>query len=116
MRILCIRGENLASLYGPFELPLDDGPITESGLFSISGPTGAGKSTLMDALCLALFARTPRLGDRSRSVMIGRPDDDASLLVDANDERSILSWGAASATPRWTSKAWTGVTTGRVGA
>ncbi len=94
MRILCIRGENLASLYGPFELPLDEGPITESGLFSISGPTGAGKSTLMDALCLALFARTPRLGDRSRSVMIGRPDDDASLLVDANDERSILSWGA----------------------
>lgn len=94
MRILCIRGENLASLYGPFELPLDGGPIAESGLFSISGPTGAGKSTLMDALCLALFARTPRLGDRSRSVMIGRPDDDASLLVDANDERSILSRGA----------------------
>jgi len=94
MRILCIRGENLASLYGPFELPLDGSPIAESGLFSISGPTGAGKSTLMDALCLALFGRTPRLGDRGRSVMIGRPDDDASLLVDANDERSILSRGA----------------------
>ncbi len=94
MRILCIRGENLASLYGPFELPLDGGPIAETGLFSISGPTGAGKSTLMDALCLALFGRTPRLGDRGHSVMIGRPDDDASLLVDANDERNILSRGA----------------------
>ncbi len=94
MRILCIRGENLASLYGPFELPLDAGPIVETGLFSISGPTGAGKSTLMDALCLALFNRTPRLGERGRSVMVGRPLDDSSLLVEANDVRSILSRGA----------------------
>ncbi len=94
MRILCIRGENLASLYGPFELPIDAGPIAETGLFSISGPTGAGKSTLMDALCLALFGRTPRLGERGRSVMVGRPEDDASLLVEANDVRSILSRGA----------------------
>jgi exonuclease SbcC len=96
MRVLSVRGENLASLYGPFELPLDRGPIAEAGLFSISGPTGAGKSTLMDALCLALFGRTPRLGDRGRSVMIGRPDDDASLLVDASDVRNILSRGAGA--------------------
>ena len=96
MRVTCIRGENLASLYGPFELPLDRGPIAEAGLFSISGPTGAGKSTIMDALCLALFGRTPRLGDRGRSVMIGRADDDASLLVDASDVRNILSRGAGA--------------------
>ncbi len=94
MRILCIRGENLASLYGPFELPLDAGPIAETGLFSISGPTGAGKSTLMDALCLGLFGRTPRLGERGRSVMVGRPEDDESVLVEANDVANILSRGA----------------------
>jgi DNA repair protein SbcC/Rad50 len=94
VRILCIRGENLASLYGPFELPLDAGPIAETGLFSISGPTGAGKSTIMDALCLGLFGRTPRLGERGRSVMVGRPDDDDSLLVEANDVANILSRGA----------------------
>jgi len=96
VRILAIRGENLASLYGPFELPLDHGPIAEAGLFSISGPTGAGKSTLVDALCLALYGRTPRLGERARAVLVGRPGDDPDLLVDANDERGILSRGAGS--------------------
>jgi DNA repair protein SbcC/Rad50 len=93
MRILRIRGENLASLYGPFDLPLDGSPIAESGLFSISGPTGSGKSTLMDALCLALYGRTPRLGDRGRGVMIGRDGDDAALQVEASDVRNILSRG-----------------------
>ena len=93
MRILAIRGENLASLYGKFELPLDTGPIAEAGLFSISGPTGSGKSTLMDALCLALFGKTPRLGERGRGVMVGREGDDPSLRVEASDERDLVSRG-----------------------
>jgi exonuclease SbcC len=93
MRILAIRGENLASLYGPFELPLDRGPIAEAGLFSISGPTGSGKSTLMDALCLALFGQTPRLDQRGKGVMVGREEDDPSLRVEANDVRDLVSRG-----------------------
>ncbi|HEX7508028.1 MAG TPA: AAA family ATPase, partial [Polyangia bacterium] len=55
MRILAIRGKNLASLRGEFELRLDQPPISSCNLFSISGPTGSGKSTLLDALCLALY-------------------------------------------------------------
>jgi DNA repair protein SbcC/Rad50 len=93
VRILSIRGENLASLYGTFQLPLDESPIAETGLFSICGPTGSGKSTLMDALCLALYGRTPRLGERGRSVMIGRDGEDVALQVEANDVRNILSRG-----------------------
>jgi len=93
MKILAIRGENLASLYGPFELPLDEGPIAEAGLFSISGPTGSGKSTLMDALCLALFGLTPRLDQRGKGVMVGREDDDPNIRVEANDVRDLVSRG-----------------------
>ena len=50
MKLLSIRGENLASLGGAFEVPLVDAPLGGSGLFAITGATGAGKSTLLDAL------------------------------------------------------------------
>ncbi|HYD55043.1 MAG TPA: AAA family ATPase, partial [Gemmatimonadaceae bacterium] len=93
MRILAIRGRNLASLYGDFELSLDRGPIAEAGLFSIAGPTGAGKSTLIDALCLALYNDTPRFDERGKGVKPGRPDQDEGDLVDANDRRNLLSRG-----------------------
>lgn len=33
----------------------------ENSLFLISGPTGSGKSTIIDAVCAALYNKTPRL-------------------------------------------------------
>jgi exonuclease SbcC len=95
MRILAIRGENLASIAGPFEVRLDAGPLASAGLFAITGPTGAGKSTLLDALCLALFDQTPRLDQRGGPA-IGRHDDDEKQRLGANDVRSILRRGAPS--------------------
>ena len=55
MKILAIRGNNLASLKGEFEVDFRAEPLASAGLFAITGPTGAGKSTLLDALSLALF-------------------------------------------------------------
>lgn len=60
MRVLAIRGRNLASLEGEFSIDFTEEPLASAGTFAISGPTGAGKSTLLDAMCLALFSRTPR--------------------------------------------------------
>jgi exonuclease SbcC len=68
MRILTIAGESLASL-DRFEVQLAHGPLGGAGLLVICGPTGAGKSTLLDALCLALYDRTPRLGTDSLAVV-----------------------------------------------
>ena len=72
---VAIRGCNLASLAGEFEIDLSRGPLGAAGVFAIVGNTGAGKSTLLDALCAALFDRTPRLTNHSR-VIVGRGDDD----------------------------------------
>ena len=36
-------------------------PLASSEVYLITGKTGAGKSTILDAICLALYADTPRL-------------------------------------------------------
>ncbi|MDE5559677.1 MAG: AAA family ATPase, partial [Bacteroidales bacterium] len=48
MKILAIRGRNIASIEGDFELDFRREPLASAGLFAITGPTGAGKSTLLD--------------------------------------------------------------------
>lgn len=66
MKLHAIRLCNLNSLYGEQSLDLEE-DLDGAPLFLIMGPTGSGKSTLMDAVSLALFGATPRLGDQSSS-------------------------------------------------
>lgn len=61
MRILSIRFRNLNSLAGEWNIDLTAPEYEANGIFAITGPTGAGKSTILDAICLALYGRTPRL-------------------------------------------------------
>ncbi len=92
MKILALRGENLASLQSQFEIDFAGGRLGDAGLFAITGKTGAGKSTLLDAICLALYDRIPRLqSNKKNDAEIGRDDEDNRIK--ANDVRSILSRG-----------------------
>lgn len=92
MKILAIRLKNLASLAGEQEIDFTREPLSSAGLFAITGPTGAGKSTVLDALCLALFGSTPRLESTSASSKV--PDGRNELS--SNDERNLLRRGCAS--------------------
>lgn len=67
MRILKIRFKNLNSLAGDWKIDLTRTDFASDGIFAITGPTGAGKTTILDAVCLALYARTPRLGKITKS-------------------------------------------------
>ena len=67
MKILKIRFKNLNSLEGEWEIDFSHPVYTANGIFAITGPTGAGKTTLLDAICLALYGRTPRLKIISKS-------------------------------------------------
>ena len=48
--------------FGPFPSKerVDFDTLNEAGLFLLSGPTGAGKSTVFDAICFALYGSTTR--------------------------------------------------------
>ena len=61
MRIEHIRLHNLNSLVGTWEIDLTAPAYRDDNLYAIIGPTGAGKTTILDAICLALYGRTPRL-------------------------------------------------------
>ncbi len=93
MKILAIRGKNLTSLAGEFEIPFDKEPLASAGLFAISGPTGAGKSSLLDALCLALYDDTPRL--LKAGGLGARLPDVAGETVSSHDSRTLLRRGSA---------------------
>jgi DNA repair protein SbcC/Rad50 len=61
MKILELRFKNLNSLYGEWFIDFTHVEYTCNGIFALTGPTGAGKSTILDAICLALYGKTPRL-------------------------------------------------------
>ncbi len=91
MKILAIRGRNLASLADGFEVDFRQEPLAGAGLFAISGPTGSGKSTLLDALCLALYGATPRLAQATGAHI---PDVNEEQLT-TSDPRNLLRRGKA---------------------
>jgi len=67
MIIQKLRFANLNSLQGEWEIDFTRPEYLSDGLFAITGPTGSGKSTILDAICLALYGQTPRLGRITKS-------------------------------------------------
>lgn len=93
MKILGINIKNLASLEGETTIDFTQEPLCSAGIFAITGVTGAGKSTILDALCLALYAQTPRF-EKASEKGIAVPDIEGNT-ISQNDPRGILRKGTS---------------------
>ncbi|MBZ9787934.1 AAA family ATPase [Psychroflexus sp. CAK57W] len=77
MKIESLHFKNINSLRGEHEINFNETPLNSGGLFAIIGPTGSGKSSLLDAICLALYGRTPRIP----SVTKNKIEQDGGILT-----------------------------------
>jgi len=92
MKILAIRIKNLASLEGNTAIDFCKEPLKNAGIFAITGPTGAGKSTLLDALCLALYHKSPRYRLAESGIDI---TDVKGSAIKQDDVRGMLRDGSS---------------------
>lgn len=67
MRLNSLQLKNINALVGEWLLDFNAPDFRDDGIFAITGATGAGKTTLLDAICLALYGRTPRLANLSQA-------------------------------------------------
>ncbi len=97
MKLCKLKLKNLNSFRGEIELDFESPPLAAASLVAITGPTGAGKTTLLDAICVALYGKTPRLtgsGSQNPSHLIshGETDSHAELHFVANGIRYLAEW------------------------
>ena len=91
MKILTLRLKNLNSLKGEWKIDFTAAPFNANGLFAITGPTGAGKTTLLDAICLALYHRTPRMSSlSSQNEIMTRSTSECLAEVEFADRKSVV--------------------------
>ena len=91
MKILKLIIRNLASIENAV-IDFENGPLAEESCFLICGPTGSGKTTLLDAICLALYGKTPRMNEANRERYVDHTEnfgDDISI----DDVRGLMKRG-----------------------
>ncbi|MDR2301486.1 MAG: AAA family ATPase [Deltaproteobacteria bacterium] len=101
MKILKLRLKNLNSLIGEHEIDFTHPAITSEGIFLITGPTGSGKTTILDAMTLALYALTPRLktiNKNDNEIMTRRTlDCKAEVEFETQEGRFLAQWSQGRA-------------------
>jgi len=97
MKILKIAFKNINSLRGEHEIDFTQEPFLQNSLFAITGPTGSGKTTILDVISLALFNHVPRLGKMStnevikKGAILTRNQEDANVQITYQCNQGIFT-------------------------
>lgn len=98
MKFWQLKIKNLGPFHvKPVELDFENGPLADTSLVAITGRTGAGKTMLFDAICVALYGKTPRLTGRgtqnlSHLISLGETEGFAEVTFEANGIRYRAEW------------------------
>lgn len=95
MKILKLKFKNINSLVGENEIDFTTPFFTNDGLFAITGKTGAGKSSILDAITLALYGKTPRVeisGSENHVMTKGQKDCYSEVTFEVSGKKWIASW------------------------
>ena len=86
MKLKKLEIHNIASIEDAV-IDFESKPLSDSDVILITGETGAGKSTILDAICLALYATTPRMND---SEMDGKWQENDADTLDITDTMQLM--------------------------
>jgi len=95
MKILKLKFRNINSLAGDWEIDFTQPEFTENGLFAITGKTGSGKSSILDAISLALYGKTPRVevtGNNNHVMTRGTSDCYAEIVFEVESKIWKSRW------------------------
>ncbi len=91
MKIVKISAQNINSLKGKTEIDFEKA-FGDSSLFAITGPTGAGKSTILDIISCALYGRTARLANPSELMSKNAGEAMCEAEFEVKGKRYRVSW------------------------
>ncbi|WP_019948028.1 AAA family ATPase [Hymenobacter aerophilus] len=102
MKILRVRFLNLNSLRGEHLVDFSRAPLADAGLFAITGATGAGKTTILDAITLALYGQVPRheTTGPEHAMSHGTGESWAEVEFEVNGRQYRSKWGQYRARKR----------------